>query len=296
MRRTIVLTITALGALLLTHTSVASPTHDAATPVCGASFLPEQQGESFQEAFERVNGYYDLESVRLFYSGLPKEWPGKLDAGNLPMTVSFKMAPQEVVDGQHDAHMRDWFAGAPKDRDIYWTFFHEPEDNVEQGEYTTEQFRAAWQHLAGLAKEAGNDRLHATLILMDWTVDPASGRQWTDYYPGDEYIDILGWDSYNQIGGETTEYRSPEDMFGELIRVSEQAGKPFAIAETGSDLATGDSGEQRAAWLREVVDYLTKHGALWVQYFDVDYTSHGHSDYRLRDEPSQSAWREFCNS
>lgn len=285
---------TAAAAILLAAPLSASATQQAAGPLCGASFAPESAGESYQQAFERVDGYYGLESVRVFYPGLPDPWPGKLDAGKRTLTVSFKATPQEITGGEHDQRLREWFADAPRDRDIYWSYFHEPEDNISDGEFTAGQYRAAWQHLSGLAAEAGNPRLRATLILMEWSANPGSGRDWRDYYPGARHVDVLGWDAYNQITGETTKYRPADEIFGSAVSASEDAGKPFAIAETGSALATGDSGADRAAWLREVGDYLTERGALWVQYFDLDYTEHGHSDYRLRDEAGKRAWREFC--
>jgi hypothetical protein len=63
--------------------------------------------------------------------------------------------------------------------------------------FTAQQFRQAWQRIAGLAMQANNARLRATLILMGWSVDSASGRNWRDYYPGRQYVDVLGWDLYN---------------------------------------------------------------------------------------------------
>ncbi|WP_216215478.1 glycosyl hydrolase [Amycolatopsis aidingensis] len=285
-----------VAALTVIASTITAPATAApATPLCGAAFATESRGETYQEAFERVDGYYGLESVRVFYPGLPRHWPGKLDAGNRTLTVSFKADPASVTAGRHDEHFRTWFAEAPRDVDVYWSYFHEPEDNIlKRGEFTAAEYRAAWRHLHELAAEAGNPRLHPTLILMNWTADPDSRLNWRDFYPGDRYIEVLAWDAYNQITGVTRKYRSAETVFGDVVRVSRQAGKPFAIAETGSALATGDDGSGRAEWLREITGYLTDRGARWVQYFDLDFTAHGHSDYRLRDRAGKAAWREFC--
>ncbi|SFO93093.1 Glycosyl hydrolase family 26 [Amycolatopsis arida] len=287
-------TATLAGVLAVVISPAPAPAPaQVAGPLCGASFLPESPNETYQQAFERVNGYYRLESVRVFYT-LPKPWPGKVDAGRRPLTVSFKAAPKDILAGRHDAHFRTWFADAPRDVDVNWTYFHEPEDNIARGEFTAADYRAAWRYLHRLAAAAGNPRLHPTLILMDWTVDPRSQRNWRDYYPGDAYVEVLAWDAYNQVTGVTRRYRPAEEIFGRVVAVSRDAGKPFAIAETGSAIAEGDDGRGRAAWLRQVTDYLTRHGARWVQYFDIDFRAQGHSDYRLRDAASQRAWREFC--
>ncbi|HIW63540.1 MAG TPA: hypothetical protein H9881_13860 [Candidatus Stackebrandtia excrementipullorum] len=264
--------------------------------LCGASFLvePEYGDSTYQDAFDRLNGRYGLESVRVFYSGLPADWPGRIDADGLTLTVSFKADPTEILAGKHDAHLKRWFADAPTDRDIYWSYYHEPEDNIEDGHFSADDYRQAWKHLVTLADPADNPRLSATLILMGWTLENGSGRDWNDYFPGTDTIDVLAWDTYNDIHADPDTYRDPEDLFGKSVQISRDTGLPFAVAETGSDLVPGDDGTERAAWLTEVATYLTDNDALWVQYFDIDFTDHGFTDFRIRDEAGQDAWAAFC--
>lgn len=96
----------------------------------------------------------------------------------------------------------------PRDRDVYWVYYHEPEDNIAAGEFTAADYRAAWRRLRSLADKAGNPRLHATLVLMGWSLDPLSKRDWRDYYPGRDVIQVLGWDVYN-LGWKKGRYDSP---------------------------------------------------------------------------------------
>jgi hypothetical protein len=263
--------------------------------LCGAAFNVELEGETYQEALGRIDGYYNgLETARVFYTGLPRAWPGKLDTGGRPMIVSFKAPPAEVLAGTHDARLREWFRTAPRDQDIYWTYWHEPEQEIEAGDFTAAQYRLAWQRLSGLSDEAANSRLHRTLILMGWSVDPASGRNWRDYYPGREYLDVLAWDLYNH-GWSSGAYRAPAVIFANVIATSRGESLPFGIAETGSPMAVGDDGTGRAAWLRELAAHLSESGAVFVAYYDLDRRSRGGPDYRLRDAPSMAAWREFCS-
>lgn len=265
-----------------------------APALCGAAFNVEVEGETYQEALARIDGYYNgLEIARVFYSGLPQAWPGKLDTGGRPMIVSFKAPPGEVIAGAHDARVGEWFRTAPSDQDIFWTYWHEPEQEIAAGEFTAEQYRQAWQRLAGLADQVANPRLHNTLILMGWSVDPASGRDWRDYYPGRESVDVLGWDLYNHGWSDGT-YRAPAAMFANVIGVSRGESLPFGIAELGSPMAVGDDGTGRAAWLRELAAHLSESGAVFVAYYDLDRRSRGGPDYRLRDATSMAAWREFC--
>ena len=103
---------------------------------------------------------------------------------------------------------------------MYWTYYHEPEDNIEAGAFTAAQYRAAWQRISSLALRANNPRLHATLILMCYTLTPASGRSFADYYPGDAYIDVLAWDCYNQVWAKG-QYIAPADP---VRRCAERVG------------------------------------------------------------------------
>jgi len=122
---------------------------------------------------------------------------------------------------------------------------------------------------------------------MCWTANPASGRNWRDYYAGDVVIDVLAWDCYNAAARQGV-YAPPAQIFDRVRSISESAGKPWGVAEFGSLLVTGDDGSARAAWLRSAVEYLRDNRALFVTYFDVKLRL----DYRLRDAFSQAAWRD----
>ncbi|MEU8124278.1 DNRLRE domain-containing protein [Spirillospora sp. NPDC049024] len=258
--------------------------------LCGLS-LELKPGETFQNALARMDAAYGgLETVRLFYQGVPPAWPGKPDTGKRPPIISFKLAPKDVIAGKYDQAMTRWFATAPRDRDLYWVYYHEPEDNIAAGEFTAADYRAAWRRLRSLADKADNPRIHATLVLMGWSLDPLSKRDWRDYYPGRDVIQVLGWDVYN-LGWKKGRYDDPATMYDRVVAVSKGENLPFGVAETGSYLVSGDNGDRRASWLRAMNAYLTKRNALWVAYFDLDWST---GDFRLLDTQSRQAWSDFC--
>ncbi|GAB3415727.1 CBM96 family carbohydrate-binding protein [Flindersiella endophytica] len=260
--------------------------------LCGASF--DTEGQSYGDALGKEDQLFNgLELVRVFYGALPA-WKGsKADTAGRAVNVSFKYNPSDIVDGTYDAYLRSWFKSVPRDRTVYWTYYHEPEDNIRAGEFSAAGYRNAWKHLKQLADQAGNPHLHSTLVLMQWSLSKESGRDWRDYYAGPETIDVLGWDVYNYKSRvDKGEYRTPAEMFDQIIQISEQENRPWAVAEFGSHLAKGDSGAKRAAWLRASAAYATRHKALYVAYFDLDWST---GDYRLRDTASQAAWQEFCS-
>ncbi len=250
----------------------------------------QEGGQSYAQALTAVQGSYaSLQEQRVFLPGdastLPAWGSTRLDTTK-PVVVSFKATPASILSGTYDAAYKAWFAAAPRDRDVYWVYFHEPEDEIAAGDFTAGDYRAAWSRLAGIADQAHNPRLHATLTLMAWTLNPASGRSWKDYYPGDDVIDVLAWDVYN-LDAKKGVYADPATLFQPVIDASASVGKAWAVAEWGSLLVAGDDGTQRAAWITACGAFVKAHGALFATYFDADVNG----DFKLRDPASQSALR-----
>ena len=244
-------------------------------------------GSTTAGALARTEGKFGkLDVIRTYYSGMPKAWPGSAGVSGGPVSVSFKADPRTVVTGSLDAQLRSWFSTAPTDRTIWWTYYHEPEDDIERGAFTAAQYRAAWQHISALADRAGKPNLRSTLILMCYSLNSYSKRNWKDYYPGDAAIDVLGWDCYNR-GVSKGQYYPASQVLGPPVSAARSVGKPWAIGELGSTLIAGDSGAGRAAWLRDVGSFSRQNGAQFVAYFD----STVGDDYRLLDAPSEQAWR-----
>ncbi len=275
-----------------TTSSSPSPTSTTVTNPTGTQFgtsVYSGPGETFDQAYNAlVTDFGRLPVDRVYYPGVPSPWLGNAGYGGTTVSVSFKLLPQDVLAGTYDAALTSWFQNAPRDREIYWTYYHEPEDNIAAGEFTAVQYRAAWTRIAALAAKAQNSHLRATLILMCYTLTSYSGRSFSDYYPGPSVIDVLGFDCYNQLWAKG-QYIAPSTMFANVLAVSKATGKPFGVTEFGSQLAVGDTtGSGRAAWLRASGSYLAEQGAVLVTYFDSPVSA----EYRLLDAPSLQAWKD----
>jgi len=271
-------------------TTVPLPPLGANRTLAGAT-VSLRSGETFAQGVARADRTYGpLKMVRVFYPGLPPSWPGsRADVSNRTVVVSFKALPRDILAGKHDSLFRNWFASVPENMDTYWVYYHEPEDNIEAGDFTAADYRAAWRRLAGFADQANNPRLYATLVLMCWSLSSNSHRNWRDFYPGDDIIHTMGWDCYN-YGWKKGTYDDPAGLFGKSIELSRQLGKPYGYAETGSQMASGDNGTRRGAWLRQVADYMRAQKVAWAAYFD----STVGGEFRLLDTPSQLGWQYFC--
>ena len=277
--------------------AVSTPTQAPAAPAATPRAKPlrtvfgttaqRRPGEDLGDAIARQESSYGhLRTLRLFFPGLPGSWESiHAETGMRPLVVSFKADPVGVLDGSYDQALSDWFASAPRGVRVWWSYWHEPEDDIASGAFTAEQYRAAWTHVATLAAQAGNARLRASLILMCWTAEPNSHRDWHDYYvPG--AVKVLSWDCYN-AGWRNGAYRTPESLFAEVLAIAEETHLPYGISELGSVRATGDeTGAGRAVWLDTVSQYLRSHQARFVTYFD----SNIGVEFRLLDEHSRSAW------
>jgi len=114
------------------------------------------------------------------------------------------------------------------------------------------------------------------------------GRFWRDYYPEDENVAVMAWEPLYNNSGRWNRYWSGEKIFGSAIRLSHRLGKPFGVAETGSVIVGSDNGGRRAIWLEELARHLGEHQARSVTYFNLNVKG----DDRLREDPSQRAWRQ----
>jgi hypothetical protein len=239
------------------------------------------------QAISRENAKFGgLGALRYYASGLPPAWTTLNGLSTRPLVVSFKASPTTILSGADDSYLSAWFASAPTDRTTWWTYFHEPENDIAAGEFTAADFRAAFRHIALLADGAHNTDLRATLILMGVTAVPSSGRTFADYYPGSDVVDVLGWDVYNHAAANGVGYSDPTSVYGKVVTLSQQVGKPFGIGETGAPLVPGDAGSARAGFLSAAATYLRAAGAQFVIYYD---STRG-GNYALTDTPSVAAW------
>lgn len=267
-----------------------APDYRSTTTLFGAS-LSAGDG-NLQQALATNDALFGkLPVVRQFDPTVPPKgaWSRRTFFNDRTMVVSFREHPREIVKGTYDAQILDYFKNAPTQKPVFWSYFHEPEPHIAKGEFTHAEYRAAWRHVVDLVGTLCRKNLYPTLVLTGWTTEPASKRNWRDYYPGDDYISVVSWDPYNSATGTPTSYPDPTRLFASVLKASKESGKPWGIAETGSALVPGDDGTQRAKWLTKVGKYFDDQGAAWVLYFQ----STRDGDFKLRDSASVNAWGEW---
>jgi FlgD Ig-like domain len=233
-----------------------------------------------------------LPVVRVYYPGLPSPdaWSsGVPGTSKAAVVVSFKALPKAILSGADNAVLSHFFDTAPAGRPIYYSYYHEPEDNIAAGQFSLADYKAAWAHVVALAAAAHNPALHSTLILMSYDLKPGSHRDWKNYLPGGGIISVLGWDAYPVgaagCGGCKVQMTPPAQFLGPAIAASKSAGMPFGFAEFGMPSTPG-----RAGWLTQVGDYLMTSGAVFATLFNSSAVS---PSMELTDQASISAWRSI---
>jgi FlgD Ig-like domain len=271
---------------------VAGRSHAPAARIAAASSSIPLFGSSvgYLSLAQTTAQFGQMPIVRVYYPGLPaaNAWDGgQAGANDSAVIVSFKALPTAILSGADDATLTHFFDTAPTGHPIYYSYYHEPEDNIADGEFTLADYKAAWARVAALASAAHNPDLHSTLILMSWDLVKASGRDWKSYLPGGGIISTLGWDAYS-VGSATNvnpQPTSPADFMGPCITASKSVGLPYGFAEFGLSTAAG-----RPAWMTEVGNYLMSSGALFATVFN------GVAEYptlQLTDQASQDVWKGF---
>ncbi len=155
-----------------------------------------------------------------------------------------------------------------------------------------ETYRKAYQLLVDYMSE------RSEYILFCWAPDKTFPFS---YYPGDEYVDVIGFDGYGQGNPEVTWF-TVEDMVKSLeivVDFAKEHGKVAAFTETGY----GTSGtiayhtEQPDWWTNGVLDPIlasekARHVAWVLTWINSDWSG-PYTPYSGSPEASQEAFRQF---
>ena len=205
-----------------------------------------------------------LPIVRVYYPGLPNSnaWTnGLAEVNHSDVVVSFKAQPLTIMGGADDGALTAFFRDAPRGpHTIYYTYYHEPEDNIVAGQFTLADYLKAWTHIVNIADSFHNPYLHSTLTLMAWNTSPYSHRNWESYMPPGHIISTLAWDAYPANGIGTPD---PASFMSGAVAASRAAGLPFGFAEVNTTTVP-----PRPAWLLSVGDYCSSVGARFCTLYD----------------------------
>ncbi len=219
-----------------------------------------------------------LTTVRVFLSSTPSSWSSNALLSTVPANGTVALSFHSGTPTQ----VTRFLSSRPKTLKCYATYWHEPEDNFMTATQKA-AYRTNWHGYAPAIRQAG---CKPTLILMKWSLNPKSGRNWQDWYPKGD-IDVLAFDAYNTRAKIGT-YGTPSQYLAPILAASTQTGLPWALTELASDIPAGTKATDRAAWAHGVaVAAASQPRFLFATWWDV--LSNSGRDYRL-DSVTAQAW------
>ncbi|KAF2472487.1 glycoside hydrolase [Lindgomyces ingoldianus] len=128
--------------------------------------------------------------------------------------------------------------------EVWLRFGHEMNWYVQDGTYhgTAADFVTAWKNIYN-ANCKGNSK-----VKCFWSPNCASAASLSSWWPGNEFVDIVGIDCYPKAGADVSGTSLFQQFYGDFYNTfSKPYNLPFAIGETGA------GGSQKEGWLKQLV-------------------------------------------
>lgn len=246
-------------------------------------------------------------------AGFPTDYATRLSNMGIMPTVYFHTVDwaspdysnQSYADGKHDAELYEWgrqagVAGVKfllrinQEMNGSWAPWSPPHDPGNNLDFIGMWRRCVKQIRAGMAS-VGADPANAGI----WWTPSARGYKdveeiW-DWYPGDSYVDVLGFDSYISANMKTRNLaRSYLPTYTELTE--KVAGKPVMVGETGISRANISDADRALIW-REGLQTFTRE-RFWrrlkaILYFNLDMRGSEPNDWRITGEMQEVFANQF---
>lgn len=207
-------------------------------------------------------------------------------------TVPGEVDIYEILDGKYDEYLNE-YAKDIKNLETPILFRLNNEMNGDWCGYSAyhygkdaELYRESWKYIYNIFKENAVDN-----VLWIWNTNHKSfpNFSWNNafmYYPGDEFVDIVGLTAYNTgnyyKGEEWTSFDELYlDYYKEYDRIFE---KPLMITEFGSSIFGGN----KVKWVEDMFKSLENYPgikvAIWWNHIDYDHKGNESRVYRI-DRP-----------
>ncbi|MBI5078579.1 hypothetical protein HZB08_00965 [Candidatus Saganbacteria bacterium] len=113
----------------------------------------------------------------------------------------------------------------------------------------------AFRHVVDIFKKEKTLNVKWVWAPMNYSFPDEPWNDWTKAYPGDEYVDWVGFDGYNWGTTQSwSDWQVLKYLFRDQVRLARKLWptKPVMIAE----FASAEKGGNKAAWIREIPGYL----------------------------------------
>lgn len=250
-----------------------APNNPTVIPEVVASSTPMQWGAYVGDGQNDLSNFETLVehevNILADFEGWQNDFPSALSAkvGQRGKTLLIFWEPNfgydAIINGSKDNYINQFATAASNYNDpIILVPFDEMNLNEEDWGYgrnnnTAEKFQQAWRHIHDIFAPVSNVKFG--IAYNNVSIPNVSGNRFSDYYPGDDYIDYVGVDGFN-FGGP---WQNFSQVFDSAIDALQAFNKPIYIFSTAST-----AGSQKAQWISDglgsrIHDYQNIAGWIW---------------------------------
>lgn len=210
------------------------------------------------------------------------------------------MGLTELTSGKYDTHIQKYGeAIAAFGKPVILRFAHEfngdwyPWSILEDKVVPTATYVDAFRYVNKKIKEAGG-----TNAYWVWAPNVVNGaknpQRLEDYYPGDNYVDMIGMDGYNFGKSQSwSRWQSFSEVFEDLYTWTQKnhPDKPVFISEMGTSSTGGD----KAAWIKDMFVQLAQNfpKIKAIVWFNIN----KETDWRFTETPNSiNAFKDGLNN
>ena len=222
--------------------------------------------------FEQQSG--KKPAMVMWYQDWAQEFPkadaqNVIDYGAIPQIVwepwywgdKEKVKLKDIISGKWDNYIRSW-AKVVKEwgQPLFLRVGHEfniggypwgiVNNDKDPGVYIK-----AFRHVVDVFRSEKVTNVKWVWAPMNYSFPDEPWNDWVKAYPGDDYVDWVGFDGYNWGTTQSwSDWQAFKYLFREQVRKARKLwpGKPIMIAE----FACAEQGGDKAAWIKEVPGYL----------------------------------------
>jgi hypothetical protein len=187
----------------------------------------------------------------------------------------------DILDGHYDRMINTWAQQIYEwGRPLMLRFAHEMNGNWyswgAQGHNTAAEFRAMWRHVWEIFRLAG-----VTNVRWVWCPNIVGGGVLpvADFYPGNDYCDIIGMDGFNYGSVGSAPQQQPAALFDlTLDEIRAITSMPVIICETGCvETSKGWADKYLAEWFDQFFAWLHAAPVAGFSWFAIDNKLNGYN-------------------
>ena len=159
---------------------------------------------------------------------------------------------EKINSGQTDDYWRKWANDAKDFEDeVIIRFGFEMNGDWFSWGQRPEPFKKAWQRVHKIVREDEGAQNVQFMFAPNIEFDETELVKMAPYYPGDEFVELLGLDGYNfgNSGEEGEKWQTYSEVFEKSIAKMSQIKKPLILSEIGCT-----DGPGKAAWMKDFLE------------------------------------------